>query len=563
MTIFGAARAQTYDQVAPRPVASSSPVPTLQSPPPAPVAGDPSTVLIPQLRGLVFVPSRTAVRREGVSGTGVRIEGLDLLDDDAFRAAMRRYLDRPLTRGDLNELTRDVVLYCRQRNRPIVDVLVPEQDANSGTIQVLVIEGRLGRVSVEGNQYFTAEQLTGAIRSQPGQVLENDRMLEDIIWINQNPFRQVDLVFTRGASTGETDIILRVKDRRPVRLYFGYDDSGNALTGFDRVQAGVNLGNLFHRDQVANYQLTASPDFERMLAHSASYSVPLPRWRHTLTVFGSFAESRPQMPSDFDLKGATWQASARYRIPLNKSRDVSHDVTIGVDFKRSNNDLAFGGYQVFAQSTDIVQFSASYGLSWSRPGRTLAVSATLVASPGGLSGANRDRDFAATRSGADAEYGYARLEAEHQAQLPLGLSWTIRATGQFATANLLGSEQLGLGGSQGLRGYEEREGNGDNGFMVVNELHLPAQRIAGRLLRNGVFDRLDTFGFVDYGWLANHDRLPGEIRRIEMASLGAGLRYAVGSNISLRFDYGWQLEESGVSDGRRSSRGHFSVNVSY
>src|SRR5690606_33392732 len=115
----------------------------------------------------------------------------------------------------------------------------------------------------------------------------------------------------------ETDVILRARERRPWRVYAGADDTGNELTGNIRLFAGVNAGNVWGRGHQANYQFTASDDLERLRAHSGSYVVPLP-WRHTLTLFGSHATSRPELSDPlFDLDGVAWQVSGRYRLPLN------------------------------------------------------------------------------------------------------------------------------------------------------------------------------------------------------------------------------------------------------
>jgi outer membrane autotransporter protein len=44
-------------------------------------------------------------------------------------------------------------------------------------------------------------------------------------------------------------------------------------------------------------------------------------------------------------------------------------------------------------------------------------------------------------------------------------------------------------------------------------------------------------------------------------SAGLGVRYTLGRNVSLRFDYGWQLEDGpGFED---SSQAHFGIEVSY
>jgi hemolysin activation/secretion protein len=122
---------------------------------------------------------------------------------------------------------------------------------------------------------------------------------------------------------------------------------------------------------------------------------------------------------------------------------------------------------------------------------------------------------------------------------------------------------LGLGGSDNLRGYEEREANGDNGFVLVDELHGPPLQVARLFGRGLQDDRLDPLVFIDYGVVGSHKLLPGEPNYLELASSGLGIRYNFGNNFSLRADYGWQLKQSGVSDLRRTSRGYLSAVLSY
>ena len=558
-------RAQTYDQVAPK-TPPPAPPPQLPDSPAlgAPARPDGERVLVPALRGLVFLTNRDALQVKGTTAEGLHTTGDVLLETAEFRAFATPYLGQPLSLHALDRLTRDVVLYFRQHGRPVVDVLVPEQNVSTGTVQIMVIEGRLGEVRVEGNKWFSTEQIRASVRAQPGAIIEGAPLLADLAWINENAFREVDLVFTRGQVPGETDLILRTRDRLPVRGYVGYEDSGNALTGFDRVLLGVNWGNAFQSEQQLNYQLSASPDFRKLVAHSGSYIIPIRTLRHTLTLFGSYAESRPQLANAiFALKGRSAQLSARYRMPLPAQGTWTHGFTVGADFKRSNNNLSFGGTQVFAQENDVVQAIAAYSASHLDSHGIVSGEFTLAASPGGLSSGDHTRAYTAARSLARPDYVYARLELERRTKLPAEFSWIARGTAQLASANLLGSEQLGLGGASSPRGYEEREANGDDGFILVNELRAPPLHVAAAPKAGTARDRLDPLVFFDYGRVQSHDRLPAEATHLELASVGLGFRYQLGAMFSARCDYGWQLKDSGVSDGRRNNRAHVSVTLGY
>lgn len=559
------ASAQTYEQVAPK-TPPPAPAPKLPDGPESTAPARPADdrVIVPALRGLSFLTDRGALQPQGLTTEGLSVAGDRLMETAEFRALVTPFLGQPLSLRALDRLTRDVVLYFRQHSRPVVDVLVPEQNVSSGTVQILVVEGRLGEVRVEGNKWFSNEQIISSVRARPGEIIEGAPLLADLAWINENAFREVDLVFTRGNASGETDIILRTRDRLPLRGYVGYEDSGNALTGFDRVLFGVNWGNAFKSDQQLNYQLSASPDFRKLVAHSGSYIIPLRSLRHTLTLFGSYAESRPELANGlFALKGRSAQLSARYRVPLPAEGTWTRAFTAGVDFKRSNNNLSFGGTQVFAQENDVVQALATYAVSHLDKHGVIAGELTVAVSPGGLSSGDHAPAYTAARSLARPDYTYARLELERRTKLPAGFTWIARGTAQLASANLLGSEQLGLGGASSPRGYEEREANGDDGFLLVDELHGPPFEVASKTKGGTPRDRFDPLVFFDYGWVRSHERLPAEPAHLELASAGLGFRYQLGAGFSARFDYGWQLKPSGVSDGRRTSRAHVSVTLGY
>ena len=54
---------------------------------------------------------------------------------------------------------------------------------------------------------------------------------------------------------------LETRDRFPLRLYAGYDNSGNVATGRDRWNLGFNSGNALWLDGVLSYRFTSSDDF--------------------------------------------------------------------------------------------------------------------------------------------------------------------------------------------------------------------------------------------------------------------------------------------------------------
>jgi hemolysin activation/secretion protein len=441
-------------------------------------------------------------------------------------------------------------------------VTTPPQSVAGGVLRVLVQEGRLGHVRAEGARWFDPHVIANRIRTSSGQEINTNDLTEDLDWINRNPFRQVDLVFIKGSELGTTDLVLRETDRFPLRVYTGYEDSGTTLTGNYRLLAGLNWGNAFGLDGQLDYQYMTDPQLLYFKAHSLTYTQPLP-WRHTLTLIASYVTTHADVPQPFDLKGINWQTSARYEIPLPRFGSYREALDAGFDFKRADNNLAFGGQSVFGGKVDTVQWSLGYDASLqdSEGGTTLR--ATVFYSPGGITAQNTAAAYHLTRSGGSANYTYEKLELGRTTRMPYDFTLANLFTGQLSNANLQGGEQLGFGGYDTIRGYDTRVVNADQGLILSNELRTPPVSLLSLLgWKESPVDKLQFIGFVDYGLAADKHLLPGESATTALLSAGPGLRYALASRLTVRADYGWQLRNVPV-DRISAMRWHVGAVLSY
>lgn len=521
-------------------------------------------VLVETLNGLVLVKDVDAVVRNGLMDVrGVHVSELPLLDRPEFKARLARHLGRPLTKAGRVEILDEIALYCRKRGQPFVDVSILPQDVTDGVLQVLVLQARVGTVRVIGNRWFRSANTAGQMRSKAGDPLDVQSISEDLDWLNRNPFRQVDLVYVKGAEFGQANLLLKQRDHFPLRVYGGYDDSGTRQTQNDRLSVGGDWGNVFGGDGVAGYQFLTSPDLRSFRAHSGSFTQPLP-WRHVLTVFGSYADLKAKLPQPFDLGGYNWQASARYEVPLRNVGGYRHSLTAGFDYKQTNNNLTFGGVSVFGVAADVAQWSLGYGSRLKDGFGETTLRATGVFSPGGFTPHNRSGDFRTSRADSRARYAYGKLELNRTTHLPAEFMLVNLLTLQQSDANLLPSEQLGFGGFDSIRGYDTRVFNSDSGFIVTAEIRSPGLRGLSALPAvEGFPDKWQMLAFVDYGAGRNHLRLPGERAETKLLGVGPGLRYTVSSHVSFRADYGWQLLDQAETGRLYASRSHLGLVVRY
>jgi len=569
-------RAQAVNSLTPSSVTPKQPEPVaappapgqpLKSPRPNPAGDKPIIADKPDLRitGIVIVKTRAEVQDSTLEVTGLQVRDIPFVNKPDFARVVQPFFGKLLTENAIRDLEDQIILYCRNHGKLLVDViLVPEQNIDNGVIQLWLLEGKVGQVTVknEGHKWFTDPFILKNVRLRPNGPVDSFKLTEDLNWLNANPFRQVDVAFKPGKSLGLTDIELQVVDRAPFRPYFGYENSGTRFTGEDRLLTGFNWGNAFGLDHQLNYQYSTDVGFDLIQAHSASYLAPLP-WRHNLLFYGSYVDGK----ADFSSVGSStsseahsWQASVRYSIPLHNYKKYRHEASIGFDFKRSNNDLLAGGTNILQHSdTDVAQFAASYtGVLPDHWGET-SFGLELYYSPGELGPNNNDSDFNALRTNAPANYFYGRLNIERVTRLPYNFSWIFRGWGQLSTDRLLPSEELALGGYNTIRGYDERVIIGDNGWIINNELRTPPIPL-GLLAMD---DQVQFLGFFDCGGERLIDAIPADgidPNRV-LYSTGVGLRYTVSRHFSFRFDYGIPLTEKDIN--AEKTRFHAGVLLSF
>lgn len=348
--------------------------------------------------------------------------------------------------------------------------------------------------------------------------------------------------------------------------------------GDHRVLAGLNYGNMFGLDHQLNYQFMADIDFKYLKAHSMSYVAPLP-WQHTLTLYGSYAQLNGNLAAinmnPVTLSGDFYQVGLRYRVPLKPISQLRHGISIGFDYKRTDNDLAFGGVSVFRVPVEVGEWVLDYDASLPDSYGITSLDLQGYYSPGGWFSANHDSQFNSNRKNANSDYFYTRLQLRRETPIYKGISWVIQANGQWSNNRLLASEQIGAGGYSTVRGYDERVANGDLGFILNNELYSPVIPLGldrvfpshakpgsvGDQIKSG---SLQFLAFYDYAAIYSRNYVRGvDALDANLSSVGAGFRLKLRDNLSVRFDYGYQLFDHRLGYNTYRSRIHLGVVASF
>ena len=435
-----------------------------------------------------------------------------------------------------------------------------------------------------GNAWFSDDLIREMAGVETGDVIDKaelDRRLEEF---GASPFVKVTPEFSPGPKPDTTNVTLRVADHLPVQVSLGYSDSGSSTTGWNRWSLGVTATDPTLSGTQISYNFTSSdgvlqhdhPAGEAANAiyelHAASVIVPLPSGDR-VTVSASLARQIPQLGTDLGSVGINTNLGWDYSHPIVRGPaarwgGTAETIGLAYDFKRSNNNLAFGGATVQRNYTVLSQFSLHYTANFANALGLLSAQNTLVLSPGGMTPENTDRALRPNGTaqsgtpGASAQYVYNRLMLTQLVPLPHEYGLVFRTTAQGSSTTLLASERLSIAGIDAVRGYQEFGVSGSQGVVLTTELRGPNFSPSGLITGHDGSDNAQLHVFSDFGRSWNPTPSSSAPGATTTASLGFGGQLMVADNLSVRLEQGWQLLRTSLQ-GARGSFLHAAVTATW
>ncbi|MBX7067444.1 MAG: BamA/TamA family outer membrane protein [Parachlamydiales bacterium] len=496
------------------------------------------------IKGILLQSPETSDETEDVSGVVVR--GLDVPGQDLMDRLCQSFINCNFTKNEIDALKGQIFSYYREQGKPFVAVEIPEQEVSHGILRVVVVEGKIDGVICSGNRWISDRQVLKAIDAADGEAIDTKMLLNNTAWFNRNPFHTTDLLFDPGAKQGTTTLHIETKDRFPLRPYIGGDNTGvSEVVGRARYFGGFNLSNSLTINDVFSFQYTASSDFSELQSYTLHHTIPLP-WQHLFIWYGGYASNHPGS-GPYKGMGHSAQASGRYTIPIKPLYESAlREVTFGFDWKYTNNNLQYVDFFPFiavGSNVNLGQFMASFDYGNTFSVHKISFSMQAFASFGHYLPHQSDSAYQKLRYKAKSTYFYGKMAAGDLISLPKKWTLSTLLRLQLANANLLPSEEFGLGGYDTVRGYDERELNVDNALCA--NLELGASPIE---FQKWGKHRLKFLAFIDYGLGNNVSRLKNEPFTRYLLGVGGGLRYTISEYFSSRLDYGFKLHKLPFGD---------------
>lgn len=522
------------------------------------------------------------------------IQGNTLLSAEEVDQAVLPYAGEGRVYGDIQKALSALESAYRAKGYGAVQVNVPEQELTAGVVRFSVMETTVGKVTVVGNQFFTTENIRESIPQLKEGTAPNLRQVsENVQLANESPAKQVEVTLGASDQPGNVDVKVAVVDENPRKYIVTFDNTGEEKTGQHRLGLSYRDSNLFGHDETLTLGYMTSPDSPRGVdVDVVSVGVRLPFYQLGDSLDIVFGASNVNIPSNIvapgspiSLNGKGKVLSLHWNHLFPREGEYTSRLIFGWDFKSLENACGkVVGAGCVAMDESLL--SVTYSGQWLKPGMAWGFNVGLTGNSPFL--ANRSDEwrfnYAANARETDENFMILKGGASFLAVLPGDWQAKAAINAQYALNSALPTaEQFNLAGQTAVRGFGERVLTADSGFVANIEGYTPDLMPLTGVNVPGV---LRALAFYDFGYGASEtgdgDHFYDPVNKLTvpagkkllnetttLASIGLGLRYNIGKDISAHVDWARVLESSPANRSRPNSpmddqwRVHFGVSVGF
>jgi hemolysin activation/secretion protein len=165
-----------------------------------------------------------------------------------------------VTFTDVRAALGDLQMAYRERGFVTVSVGLPPQKLTNGTVRVKVTEGRLAKIDIKGNDYFSTLNVLRALPSLRTNMLLNSHVFQrELDLANANRNRQIYPVIGPGPEPGTSELTLKVKDRLPLHARVEINNQATPGTPDSRVAFSAQYDNLWQLEHQIGVQYSFAP----------------------------------------------------------------------------------------------------------------------------------------------------------------------------------------------------------------------------------------------------------------------------------------------------------------
>ena len=469
--------------------------------------------------------SNLPVTDGGAGSASFRLARIDITQDgtqlnaDDLNCKAAGYTERTISEAELNTLLGDLTAYARSHGYPAAAAYLPPQTNADGALTIRILAGRYGKITIDNSAAIDDGQIRRLAHAlHTGGAIEGRRLEKALYNIAALGGIEAAGLLSPGADFGTSDLTIRVKDGQRQSFVLYSENYGSKTSGRYRYGVQASLSNITRSGD--RLSLAAMLSNEDLRNYSVTYTRPV-------GVDGSMLGLGISR-MDYELSGAFRRLGAAGHAdtvslfgtsPLLRTSRDTLSLTYGWDSRKLKDEYKNVGMTLEKHSN-----AAHIGVrgEMNRPRTRLTYDLTAYHGTIASDSAMAERQM--RRAGTEGSFTKGVLNLGVRQELGERFHLNMRAQMQAAGDNLDSSEEIYLGGANGVRAYPQGEGSGDSGYLASAEL----------VYRTGI-PHLDLSTYYDTGHVVYaHDGVDGGTT---LRGWGIGVSYSRPGDYFLRLDW--------------------------
>lgn len=413
------------------------------------------------------------------------ISGATHMSNEELKQIVAPYEKQDLSFNQIQEITTLITRAYRQKGYFVARAYIPEQNimTQDNRLKINIIEGKYGEFKLENKSLVKDSILQSNLDDiKDKDIISTNTLERAMLIINDTPGAVVTKADVRpGKEVGTSDFLIGTEATNRVNGYLIGDNYGSQYTGKHRIMAGVDINSPFNiGDKISAFGFTSEK--EGLLSGKLAYDFPI----HANGTRGeiSYSKTTYELGSSYkklDAVGKSDSLTGRVTYPILKTRVENLDSYVEVSYNKMKDEIQSVDSKVKKDS-----YVATTGLDYSKDSlvfnKNSQTRAGVSITFGRLSFNDKD-DKESDKNGANTQGQFSKINIELGKDLDIfdSLKWSNSLQMQYALGNknLDGSQDLSVGGINGVKFYQDGEESAENGYIYNTEFIYTLPIIAG------------------------------------------------------------------------------------
>ena len=395
----------------------------------------------------------------------------------------RKHEQKHVTVSDITNIRNAFQRKLLDKGYVTSQVYIPEQNLNAGTLQFMVMPGRVEDIRYSASSAHGPWRTAFPVR--PGDILNIRDVEQGLEHMKRVSSQSVTMKLLPGTSVGTSIIELSIKQDKPVHGSISFDNSGLESTGVYQGSFTTSFDQVFRANDTFTMSLSGDLSGSGSIkgTRAASLNYVIPHGKDTFSL--SFSKSRYHQtiqsnPYDFTYSGKSTTMKAKWNHVWSRTQREKRAFDISISTRHNHRFINDMEIPVQALRTTSMEFGVS--------NRKYIGNATLYSRLGfqwgiGALGAQPEHKASVSMGGPTSRYHMWLVDVDYRKPFIMGhrpASFTSSFHGQWVQGGkrVYSVDTINIGNRYSIYGFDgEYTLMGDSGWYVRNEVSSVIPRL--------------------------------------------------------------------------------------